>query len=361
MSNKADAGWARFGLTRNPFPSRAQPIWDVMVNQEAVTHRFYTDLRAFLDDRATTTLFFTGGNRVGKTHFLEHHRVSLRRLAVERGLVLPVALVNAQLADFPMLLRDVVRQIEEEVRAQTGESLLRIPGAAERLSSLPVGGDLRTAMERARAQPAHAVLFHQWLAGQRLRATQRQELGVRASLEGLGPLLQCVASLVRFLSSDRGEPRTPGVLVFVDEFELVWHARSDRRDNFLLGLRALIDECASGGLFLCVAMATGVSFASVGGVERAYPALYQRLVGARPIPALVEVTGVLSAIEHAEKFVQHGRTVGGLGMERPPPVLTREEIEQIFVRRSANRGSVPQGDLFDALHTAAQEKVRPPS
>lgn len=146
------------------------------------------------------------------------------------------------------------------------------------------------------------------------------------------------------------------VIVFVDEFELVWNSRRDRRDQFLQSLRALIDACPQ-GLFLCIGMATlGVSTSDV---EASYPALYQRLKGADSVPTLVQISSVVDALGYARAFMDHGReeaTSQRGATESAPLLLSDAEIEALF--RSVSHGrSASQGDFFDALHIAAERRV----
>src|SRR5260370_31833203 len=91
-----EAGWRQFGFLHNPYPSRSHPIWDVFHNQAEVRQRFYADLGEFLRESSTVTLFFTGGNRVGKTHFMEYHRKELTAKLAEREIVIPIAVLSSQ-------------------------------------------------------------------------------------------------------------------------------------------------------------------------------------------------------------------------------------------------------------------------
>src|SRR5260370_40083572 len=95
--NQGPGGWvAQIGFLHNPYPSRSHPIWDVFHNQAEVRQRFYADLGEFLRESSTVTLFFTGGNRVGKTHFMEYHRKELTAKLAEREIVIPIAVLSSQ-------------------------------------------------------------------------------------------------------------------------------------------------------------------------------------------------------------------------------------------------------------------------
>lgn len=360
--------WQRFGLLQNPFPSRAHPIWDVLYNQDDVRQRFLTDLREFLQQQKTVTLFFTGGNRVGKTHFMEHHRRVLPDKLQPRGVAVPIVLVSAQPCDFVHMYQQIMEQVDENLRLQTGASLFQDPlppAVAARLHEIPPGDFRRAVVKFTQAGQRRDLvggLLRQWLLGGRLRATQRRELGVSDNLDGVAYVLNAIESFVKYLllwdgSPEAGAFRCPGILCFLDEFELIWQYRRDRRDQFLQTLRAFVDSCHDGGLFLCVGMATGLG-PSLAELERAYPALFQRLKGARAVPTLVQVGGVVEALGYAKAFLAHGRDHGkrrGL-KEAREALFTDTEIEALF-RQVASTGSASQGDFFDQLHNAAERKA----
>jgi hypothetical protein len=205
------------------------------------------------------------------------------------------------------------------------------------------------------------------MRGERLRQTQRKELGVYGLVDSPSQVQNTFGGLVKYLrgcafekASDGRSPVCPGVLVFVDEFELVWHQRRDRRDQFLQGLRALVDECADGGLFLCVGMATGLG-PQVTNLEGDYPALFARLKGERDIPALVEIESGVLGIEYARAFEKHGRSayeaVDPGRTDLPSSSLfTDREIDAFFrdIVGAARGASVTQADFFDRLHLEAE-------
>ena len=121
--------------------------------------------------------------------------------------------------------------------------------------------------------------------------------------------MKSLIRLLRLFDGTQESPREtsfkcPGIIVFLDEFELVWRARRDRRDSFLQGLRALLDD-SKDGIFLCVGMATGMGV-DLEMVEHTYPALFARLRGAN-MPALREVEGVVDALGYARAFYSTGR------------------------------------------------------
>ncbi|MCC6555475.1 MAG: hypothetical protein IT372_21145 [Polyangiaceae bacterium] len=358
--------WRRFGLLQNPFPSRAHPIWDVFHNQQQVRDRFLRDLGEFLQQRNTVTLFFTGGNRVGKTHFMEHHRRVLPAKLQSRAVAVPIALVSTQSCDFMHLYQQAVEQIDESLRLQVGSGLFQDPlppHVVEHLRELPPG-DFRRAVERfagAGAQrDAVGALIREWLGGGRLRVTSRRHVDVRDNVDTVAHALNAFESLLRLLllwdSAETSTYRCPGVLLFLDEFELIWGYRRDRRDQFLQTLRALVDACHL-GLFMCVGMATGIG-PTIAEVERAYPALSARLRGAQAVPALIQVGGVVDALGYANAFLEHGKALAAQrGIKRASEaLLSNEEIERLF-KQVAPLGSVPQGDFFDQLHNHAERKA----
>jgi hypothetical protein len=360
------SGWSALGFLRNPFPSRSSPNWEVLYNQVEVRDRFAQVFQGFLQGQPTTTMFFVGGNRVGKTHFMEYHRHKLPPLLKARGIVLPIAVVLAQFGDFVGLCRGVIEQTSDALRRQTGSGLLEgtlTPDDISVIETLPPG-DFRRALKRVAddVRGDRKLLLQRWLRGERLRAAQRSELGVMEHLDSAATLVAALGGLVQFLRGSKTHS-CPGILVFVDEFELLWKHRRDRRDQFLQGLRALIDACPL-GLFLCVGMATGVG-PKIDDLERDYPALFQRLKGARAIPALVEIDSVTEAQAYARAFIEQGRkrfreahpTAG----EFVDEFLTQREIEQLYRSSPGGAlaaGTVSQGDFFDSLHEHADKKLR---
>jgi P-loop Domain of unknown function (DUF2791) len=367
-----EEAWSQFGFLRNPFPSRSHPIWNVFYNQSDVKRRFLGDLREFLAESNTVTLFFTGGNRVGKTHFMEYHRQELTTKFREREIVVPVAVVSAQSCDFRSLFGQIIDQVDESLRIQAGSRLFEgeISAAVARgVSSLPAG-DFRRAVETAIAagDESTRLLLRRWLRGDRIRAPQRSAIGVAGLVESQSQMLMVLEGLVRFLllpesidleSGSSGSAQCLGVLLFLDEFELVWRARRDRRDQFLQAIRALIDACPK-GLFLCVGMATGLNV-EMEEVEASYPALFARLKGTREIPALVQVGYVTEAIGYSREFEKHARRE----FQAQPTSVKREAVElfsdqdiESFFRELAGRdGSVSQGDFFDRLHSEAERRA----
>jgi hypothetical protein len=367
-------GWERLGFLRNPFPTRSSPIWDVFHNQATVRDRFYSDLVAFLKEpHPNTTLFFSGGNRVGKTHFMEHHRRAVPRELDAYGLVLPIAVVSAEFANFERFYFDMIDQLSDSLHQQTGESLIGEPMADP--SALPPG-DFRRAMEVYGAadtseREALRMLLGTWIRGERHRQTQRRQLGVVGLVDSPSQVQNTFGGLVRYLRSrpfggpsGQTSKRCAGVLVFVDEFELVWRQRRDRRDQFLQGLRALIDECAMGGLFFVVGMATGVG-PEVGNLEGEYPALFARLKGDRDVPALVEIESAVVGIEYVRAFEEFGRNEflarhpDRRKIVSPSQIFTDRDIDRMFrdMLGGASGATVTQADFFDRLHLAAEERL----
>lgn len=363
-------GWRRYGFTENPFPSRSHPVWDVFHNQEQLRRRFYEDLKVFLREGVTTTLFFTGGNRIGKTHFCEHHRIAIPASLSNRGLIIPVACVSAESSKFSELYRPLIDQLDDSVRTQTGHGLFaqqwieqlaniapQLPAGQFREAVLALSG---SGQDEAQFASLHA-LFMQWLRAERVRLSQRRTLGVSSPIESLTDELNSLQGLIATLRLlDIDGKTSPGAIVFVDEFELIWTHRRDQRDRFLHALRALVDACPR-GLFLCVAMATGGRYQhGPEDVEREYPALFARLKGARDVPTLVEIPGPVEAVEYAHAFVKNGREKAAkMNVVANDELLADADIRRLFNEVAGGAGgSASQGEFFDKLHTTAEELVR---
>jgi hypothetical protein len=362
----ATAAWARFGLLENPFPSRSHPVWDVFHNQQQVLQRFYTDLGEFIREGKTTTLFFTGGNRVGKTHFCEHHRMALPGVFAKRELIVPMAVVPAESCRFSDLYRPIIDQLGESLRLQTGHGLFTdswrqvLQAALETMGPGDFREAARTYLQASQDQEAVHSLLMQWLRGERLRITQRRQLGVGSVIESLAHELNALEGIIATLRKiDKAESmKCPGVILFIDEFELIWTHRRDKRDRFLQALRALVDACPD-GLFMCVAMATGVGYEfKVADLEAAYPALFARLKGARDVPTLVEVAGVIEAQEYAQAFLDNGHKKALLqGIQTGERLFSESDVRRLFLEVAGGDRSASQGDFFDKLHVEAEEKV----
>jgi hypothetical protein len=359
--------WRHFGLLENPFPSRSHPVWDVFHNQTQLLKRFYMDLGEFVRAGTTTTLFFTGGNRIGKTHFCQYHRLTLPNELAKRNKLVPIAMVSAESCRFFDLYRPIIDQFDECLRLQTGQGLFssiwrdQLLSIAETLSP----GDFRQAMRTIASTtdadfPAVHALLMQWLRGERLRLTQRRDLGVSSIIDSLAHSLNVLQGLTEILRAwDPGDGSScPGVILFVDEFELIWTHRRDQRDRFLQALRALVDACPM-GLFLCVAMATGTGY-DPEDVETGYPALFARLKGARDIPALVEVAGAVEAQEYAKAFMDHARKKAQQeGVPAGVPLFTETDVRAFFIAVAGTGATVSQGDFFDKLHVEAEIRANP--
>jgi hypothetical protein len=363
-AGRSDApNWGALGFLRNPFPSRAHPNWKVFHNQASVRDRFDADLDLFLRERRTETMFFTGGNRVGKTHFMQYHRQLLTDGFIDAGVVAPIALASVESCDFAILYRRLIEDIEESLRHQTGSGLFETIPPVTTLNKLPPG-DLRSGLLAVAADTSgdetKKVLLRRWIRGERIRQPERRQIDVTCILDSQAQMLSAFGSLVAyFLMQQSDAQRWPGVIVFLDEFELIWTVRRDRRDQFLQALRALVDACAHGGLFLCIGMATGIG-PDVQQVEASYPALYARVTGAREIPALVQIGGVVEALEYVTAFEAHGRkefTQKSPKAQVPPaPLISQREVEQLF-REVGGGGSVAQGEFFDKVHLYAEQKA----
>jgi len=361
--------WKQFGFLRNPFPSRSHPVWDVFYNQTEVRKRFLGDLNEFLRESETTTLFFTGGNRVGKTHFMEYHRLELTEKLREREVVMPIAVTSAQSCDFKTLYGQIFDQIDDSLRIQTGSRIFEseIPEETSNfLYQLPAG-DFRRGVEAAAISGKEEVrlLLRRWIRGERIRAQQRLILGVTSLVESQSQMLAALEGLVKFLllpeenvvAGSDPAAQCRGILVFLDEFELIWKARRDRRDQFLQALRAMIDGSPR-GMLLCVGMATGIDI-EANEVEISYPALFARLKGTREIPALVQIGFGSDAIGYARAFESHQREkfekhYGKLDVEE---LFSDRDIESFF-KELAGSGSISQGDFFDRLHNEAERRVQ---
>lgn len=372
----AAVAWQRLGFLRNPFPSRAHPIWEVFHNQAEVRTRFLRDLGEFLREQRTTTLFFTGGNRVGKTHFMQHHRIALSAKLRARGMVVPIALISAQSADFWQLYRELIEQVDDALRVQRGAGLFErelSPRVAQAIGELP-SGDLKRAltMLAENDDEDRRRLLAGWIRGERLRQRQRAEIGVTGLIDSHAQMLNALGGLTHFLmlegpmpaANEAGEaPHSmtpcPGILLFLDEFEIVWKQRRDRRDLFLQALRALLDACPK-GLFLCVGMATGIG-PNEWDVQSSYPALYERLVGAAGVPQLVQIGSLVDAREYARAFEDYGRGEfeRATGQTGPSgPLLDERTIEAVYRKVPGGlAGSIAQGAFFDGLHREAEKKL----
>lgn len=370
--------WEPFHLLRNPFPSRAQPVWDVLYNQQDARKAFYEDLRGFLLPRTgapgghNQTLLLVGGNRVGKTHFMQHHRQALERDLPPRQILLPMAVVSAEGADTQRFVEQVIAQWTDSVARQSGGALFD-PSLAARVdaSKLP-SGDVRRIVQAIQKtpsgqQPELAELARRWATGERLRIGDRRRLDVQSNVEDASTALDALAGIVRLqvLADSLDGVRRPGLLLFLDEFEIVFNARRDRRDLFFVVLRELIDACAEGGLFLCVGMTTGQ--VDVRRIEIEYPALYARLKGSRALPQLSQVKDTLDARGYVHAFIKHGRDLfdasrhkGRRDHNKPQELFSDDEIREIF--EAIGRGRpVAQGDFFDGVRRAAEDKVARPT
>lgn len=94
-------------------------------------------------------------------------------------------------------------------------------------------------------------------------------------------------------------------------------------------------------------------------IEREYPAFFSRLKGARDVPALVQIPGVVEAQDYANAFIEFGRAKARtLGIEPVEELFTKAEIAAMFMEVSVGRGgSAPQGEFFDNLHNNAEARV----
>lgn len=363
---RAQKAWHAYGLVGNPFPARAHPIWDVLHNQKLVVERFYRDLADFCREGNTTTMFFTGGNRVGKTHFCQYHRRVLPQEVRKRDQILPVIMLSAQSCDFTELYRELIDQLDDGIRRQTGAGLFEDQELLEEqdLSVLPPG-DFHLAVTRLvqarddRARQAIRLALRRWLRAERILPGLRRTLGVASVIESLAHQLNALEALMKLycrVMPDQQTPGRPGIVVFLDEFELIWTHRRDRRDRFLQAIRAFLDACPK-GVFLCVAMTTGLGH-EVEDLEGAYPALFARLKGARQIPALVEIVGPSEAEEYANAFLEFATEQAGReGIKPGKPLFTSVDIRKMFIEVAGGGGTASQGDFFDQLHTAAERRV----
>ncbi len=378
LTNTVDARrvneWESFGLLRNPFPSRAQPVWDVFHNQQSARRAYLDALTGFLRPRDgavgghNQTLLLIGGNRVGKTHFMEHHRRRIEREFGDRNLELPAVVVSAEGSDVVRFVQQVIVQWSDSLRRQNAPGLFDpsiIDGIA--FNDLPPGDVRRVAQKIASAQPQDrnglADLAQRWVTGERLGVADRRKLTVQSNIEDVSVSLDVLAALVRRQVLADGAPtsdtRRPGLMLFLDEFEVVFNARRDRRDLFFVVLRELIDACSQGGLFLCIGMTTGLA-ASVARFEAEYPALYARLKGASELPQLVQVADSMDAKGYINAFVEYGRKLfdasRGKKKARYSELFSDDEIRELFNRISRS-AAVAQGDFFDAVYRAADAKV----
>lgn len=374
---RARSPYEKFGYLDNPFPTKTYPLWQRFHNQEEVKSAFEEQLLRYISgDQKNSTFFLLGGNRVGKTHFLKHHYLALEDIFRKREIYhFPPIFIAAPPSDFLQNYRDIILQLNRHYEDITKEEFFlqfsnliknqddligkmlkddlwrafrKLQQTAKRTSLIPredfVGGVLGGVYP----------IFLKWLEGVTLEQREKRILGISSPLKTSSSSIYVLSQIIQM---GRELELIKGLIVFLDEFEVLWPTvRAERRARYLQDLRHFIDEIPH-GLFLVVAM-TDDTEASL---REEYRALHGRLSSPTAPYILRPIHGTDDAWGYAEYFLEEARKVfedtRGSSFQGNH-IISRAEVIETLEKVSKEQLIAFQGDFFDALHELVEEKVR---
>lgn len=350
--------YAGYGLLTNPFPKAGEQTTSPSYDQREANRIFRRKLVAFVELRGERSdrLFVYGDHRVGKTNFLLHSKYVVDTLesagdiegfdAVyvpepgDKYMTFHATLVD-RLAEnaIPSLLSQLSR--DGPARDLEGVTAL-LASVLSHLIGLDDLGD------------QHIRLFSKWLRGEKCGITEQRQLGGPASNVTTASLATKV--LWELLNLMRMEGTLRGLVVFLDEFELIFSATlsTPKRARYIQDLRHFIDVFQK-GIFLVVASLPGVQPQLL----REYPALRNRLGKPRE---LTEIRDEQEARDYAQAYLGDGRARyaeanPGEEQRQFDTLLTDQEVTEAFERVKEEQGKVLQGPFYDELYRITEAKV----
>lgn len=372
LKEKLPSIYEKFGYLDNPFPTKSYPIWKRFYNQKEVKEAFEKELINYIEgDQKNTTFFLLGGNRIGKTHFLKHHCLELENTFRKKGNPdFPPIFTKASSGNFLQNYRDIILQLNRHYEDTTKEEfflqfLNYIKDKPDFINNMPKN-DLRRALKHSQSSvPKQKAfietedfvgrypIFLKWLENATLEKREKQSIGVFSPLKTSSSSIYVLKQIIKI---GRTIGLVKGIIVFLDEFEVIWPTvRADRRLRYFQDLREFIDELPN-GLFLIVAMTEDTEHK----LKEEYPALYGRISSPTRQYNLNLIQGTKDACEYANYFLEEARRE--FEEERKTEfqdghiiskVDVMQTLEKVFPERKAS-----QGDFFDALHSLVEDKIK---
>jgi len=360
--------YEKFGYLDNPFPTKSYPIWKRFYDQEAVKEAFEDQVLDYIGgEQKNTTFFLLGGNRVGKTHFLKHHFLELENVFRNKKVpYFPSIFIKAPPGEFLQNYRDIILEINRHYEEISGEEfflqfLKRVQEKQNIVGKMPKDDLWRVLNKLCSGRLPISTgdfwglypIFMKWLEGTTLENNEKQKIGVFSPLKTSAT---CISVLKRIIGIGRDEGIIKGLVVFLDEFEVLWQVtRVEKRARYLQDLREFIDEISHGLLFV-VAMTEDAEH----NLEEEYPALYHRLSSPNVPHILKPIKGTEDAWGYANYFLEKARKEFEEGENISPKdehIISKAEVIEALERVSPELKSA-QGDFFDALHELVERKVK---
>ncbi|MDI6792330.1 MAG: hypothetical protein QME81_05610 [bacterium] len=375
--------YAKFGFLENPFPTKAHVMWKRFYNQEEFLREYNLCFRDFFNNQKTNSFLILGGNRTGKTHFLMHHSQKIQEENVKENvfLIAPIY-ITATSADFHDNYRDILDQLEAKFREAIGSELL--PELIRKIQKNPdiitkvnlIEDDfVRGILNLPFGEPKNnddpqitklqekgfdlMALFRNWLRGASTLIEFRQALNMYSVPKSPSAKIRLLGDLIKTL---RAVNLLRGVILFIDELEQIWLSGigKQKRERYLILLRALLDECQDSGLLMVVALSTEGGIRS--NFEREYVPLYKRLASASEEHILRQIDSYDDAWGYIEYFRDKARKEYN---QRTHQEFTGQEIitkpfviETITGDDKSNKFPILQGDLFDKFHQVVENLIQ---
>ncbi len=385
---EGDPFYARYGLTRNPFPANRTIIPEVLYNQQQAIKRFAESFNGIIGGapqrRSMAVLAGTGG---GKTHFLRHCRWTLQAILDRMQRRLLIVEFQAGSGKLQDIAREVLTSADELCRSLQEPDFLTalVKHLSQNVPAMETlhQDDLRSVLTTLVAASRQGFVpkdrsgvytfevlrdvCRRWISGGTLTTTEKKYLGV---ISRINTASMSVRVLTEALRLARLVGLFEGMFLCLDEIETIFRRGLSpaQYQAFLQDLRYLYDEAlkdeAGYSLFLLSASTTNGADV-LRGVN--YP-VYQRLgFEADQKADLVPITGLEDAMNFANEYVkfEQKRFLDKDPSKRRaayPPLLTEANFETAYqavlgsgstTRREAK---VNQAPLLDALHKLVEEK-----
>lgn len=251
FKDKQKNPYITFGYLKNPFPTNATESYKICYNQENVKKIFINKLRSYILNQNIETLLINAEHRVGKTNFLLHYYEGLKdaednklfkcvyiRNYGDNYLTMHKALVEMLGEDFFIDLLNKIKDKKVLLEEISDTDLKRGLSSIIRTPTL-FGFD-----------PKKISIFYEWFFGLKCKQNELQKIDVFSNITTSSLAIRYLKDLIKI---SRSVGLMNGLVIFMDEFELVFGASVSRakRDKYLQDLRSLIDEIQNGIFIVC--------------------------------------------------------------------------------------------------------------
>ena len=346
--------YERFGILSNPFPASNQTTGNPR-RPSAEDEEAEDRVLAFFRDDRSQVVVVEGTQGVGKTNFLNHFEMEVRRALEGREGYYVVRYLADPEESFDGTTRRLAEELGKEHLDDLAERLAIDGSAIEAARSQDMRMALRS-LVKSNDQETKQLMM-EWLLGQRLFKLHRQALGVQFRLDTVESKTAALRDLAQ-VSGAAGVLK--GVFLLLDEIEKqdgVLGIRAVMR--YLAALRAMVDALPQ-RLFLMIAVTPD----ALSRYSASYPALRSRLEDRLELKPLTSAKKAKALAEfYLERAREAAREEKGMAKEGVKNIVSPDEIMDCFVELEAQaqkRGDegVRHRELLHRLHERAEAKLK---